>query len=91
MNQVPVCAGGQVPEELTRELIIAVAAGQRRPFPLVGLCGLAPVVRSVTGGTSGYWSGLAPHHTYDIELIPANANRQELPNAQVGWINVVTP
>ena len=26
-----------------------------------------------------------------IELIPANANRQELPNAQVGWINVVTP
>ena len=44
-----------------------------------------------TGGTTGYWSGLAPHHTYDIELIPANANRQELPNAQVGWINVVTP
>jgi hypothetical protein len=44
-----------------------------------------------TGGTTGYWPGLAPHHTYDIELIPANANRQELPNAQAGWINVVTP
>jgi hypothetical protein len=44
-----------------------------------------------TGGTTGYWSGLSPRHTYDIELIPANANRQELPNAQVGWINVVTP
>ena len=29
-------------------------------------------------------------HTYDIELIPAGANRQPLPHAQVGWINIVT-
>jgi hypothetical protein len=43
-----------------------------------------------TGGTVGYWEGLAAGHTYDIELIPAGANRQPLPNAQVGWINIVT-
>ncbi|MGH3249389.1 MAG: hypothetical protein ACRDOI_24720 [Trebonia sp.] len=43
-----------------------------------------------TGGTIGYWSGLAAGHTYDIELIPAGADRQPLPNAQVGWINIVT-
>ncbi|MGH3206548.1 MAG: hypothetical protein ACRDNO_02170 [Trebonia sp.] len=43
-----------------------------------------------TGGTTGYWSGLAAGHTYDIELIPAGANRQPLPHAQVGWINIVT-
>jgi hypothetical protein len=43
-----------------------------------------------TGGTVGYWSGLAAGHTYDIELIPAGANRQPLPDAQVGWINIVT-
>ncbi|MGH3637129.1 MAG: hypothetical protein ACRDTS_24205, partial [Mycobacterium sp.] len=40
-----------------------------------------------TGITTGYWAGLAAGHTYDIELIPAGANRQPLPNAQVGWIN----
>lgn len=44
-----------------------------------------------TGITTGYWEGLAPGHTYDIELIPANADRQELPNARVGWITIVTP
>lgn len=44
-----------------------------------------------TGITTGYWEGLAPGHTYDIELIPANASRQELPNARVGWITIVTP
>ncbi|HEY6494869.1 MAG TPA: hypothetical protein VIZ43_16470 [Trebonia sp.] len=43
-----------------------------------------------TGITTGYWGGLAAGHTYDIELIPAGANRQPLPNAQVGWINIVT-
>jgi hypothetical protein len=43
-----------------------------------------------TGGTIGYWQGLAAGHTYDIELIPAGANRQPLPHAQVGWINIVT-
>jgi len=43
-----------------------------------------------TGGTIGYWAGLAAGHTYDIELIPAGANRQPLPNAQVGWITIVT-
>jgi hypothetical protein len=43
-----------------------------------------------TGGTIGYWEGLAAGHTYDIELIPAGANRQPLPNAQVGWITIVT-
>lgn len=43
-----------------------------------------------TGITTGYWGGLAAGHTYDIELIPAGANRQPLPDAQVGWINVVT-
>jgi hypothetical protein len=43
-----------------------------------------------TGGTVGYWSGLAAGHTYDIELIPASANRQPLPHAVVGWINIVT-
>ena len=43
-----------------------------------------------TGITTGYWDGLAAGHTYDIELIPAGANRQPLPDAQVGWINVVT-
>jgi len=44
-----------------------------------------------TGGTVGFWEGLKPGHTYDIELIPAGANRQPLPHAQTGWINVVTP
>lgn len=44
-----------------------------------------------TGITTGYWEGLAPRHTYDIELIPANAHRQELPNARIGWITIVTP
>jgi hypothetical protein len=43
-----------------------------------------------TGGTTGYWAGLAAGHTYDIELIPAGANRQPLPDAQVGWITIVT-
>ena len=43
-----------------------------------------------TGITTGYWSGLAPCHGYDIELIPAGANRQPLPNAHVGWIFVKT-
>jgi hypothetical protein len=43
-----------------------------------------------TGITTGYWSGLAAGHTYDIELIPAGANRQPLPHAQIGWINIVT-
>jgi hypothetical protein len=43
-----------------------------------------------SGGTIGYWSGLAAGHTYDIELIPAGANRQPLPHAQIGWINIVT-
>jgi hypothetical protein len=43
-----------------------------------------------TGGTIGYWAGLAAGHTYDIELIPAGANRQPLPHAQVGWITIVT-
>jgi hypothetical protein len=43
-----------------------------------------------TGITIGYWGGLAAGHTYDIELIPAGANRQPLPNAQVGWITIVT-
>ena len=43
-----------------------------------------------TSSTTGYWSGLAAGHTYDIELIPAGANRQPLPNAQVGWITIVT-
>jgi hypothetical protein len=38
----------------------------------------------------GYWGGLAAGHTYDIELIPAGANRQPLPNAQVGWITIFT-
>jgi hypothetical protein len=43
-----------------------------------------------TGITTGYWYGLAAGHTYDIELIPAGADRQPLPNAQVGWITIVT-
>ncbi len=43
-----------------------------------------------TGITTGYWGGLAAGHTYDIELIPAGANRQPLPDAQVGWITIVT-
>jgi hypothetical protein len=43
-----------------------------------------------TGGTVGYWRGLAAGHTYDIELIPAGANRQPLPHAQVGWITIFT-
>ena len=43
-----------------------------------------------TGSTIGYWEGLAAGHTYDIELIPAGANRQPLPHAQVGWITIVT-
>jgi hypothetical protein len=43
-----------------------------------------------TGITIGYWGGLAAGHTYDIELIPAGANRQPLPDAQVGWITIVT-
>lgn len=43
-----------------------------------------------TGGDVGYWGGLAAGHTYDVELIPANAEHQPLPNGQVGWINIVT-
>jgi hypothetical protein len=43
-----------------------------------------------TGITVGYWRGLAAGHTYDIELIPAGADRQPLPHAQVGWITIVT-
>lgn len=43
-----------------------------------------------TSSDVGYWSGLAAGHTYDIELIPAGADRQPLPHAQVGWITIVT-
>ena len=39
---------------------------------------------------TGYWSGLAAGHTYDIQLIPAGTNRHPLPHAQVGWITIVT-
>jgi hypothetical protein len=43
-----------------------------------------------TGTNIGYWAGLAAGHTYDIELIPAGADRQPLPRAAVGWITIVT-
>jgi hypothetical protein len=42
------------------------------------------------GTDTGYWSGLAAGHGYDIQLIPAGTNRQPLPNAQVGWIYIHT-
>lgn len=39
----------------------------------------------------GFWSGLAAGHTYAIEYIPASpVTRGALPNAQVGWITLVT-
>lgn len=38
----------------------------------------------------GYWTGLASGHTYDIEVVPAGSDRQPLPGARIGWINVVT-
>ncbi len=42
------------------------------------------------GTDTGYWSGLAAGHGYDIQLIPAGTNRQPLPNARVGWIYIHT-
>lgn len=39
----------------------------------------------------GFWSGLAAGHTYAIRYIPASpVTREALPNAQVGWITLVT-
>ena len=46
------------------------------------LCGSTAPPKA-TGITTGYWSGLAAGHTYDIEFIPADANRHPLPNARV--------
>ncbi len=43
-----------------------------------------------TGISTGYWNGLAAGHTYDIELIPAGADRKPLPHALAGWVTVVT-
>ena len=42
------------------------------------------------GTDTGYWSGLAAGHGYDIQFIPAGTDRQPLPNAQVGWIYIHT-
>ena len=42
------------------------------------------------GTDTGYWSGLAAGHGYDIQLIPAGTNRQPLPNAVTGWIYIRT-
>jgi len=42
------------------------------------------------GTDTGYWSGLAAGHGYDIQLIHAGTNRQPLPNAQTGWIYIRT-
>ena len=42
------------------------------------------------GTDTGYWSGLAAGHGYDIQFIPAGRDRQPLPNAQVGWIYIHT-
>lgn len=42
------------------------------------------------GTDTGYWSGLAAGHGYDIQLIPAGTNRQPLPNARTGWIYIHT-
>jgi hypothetical protein len=50
----------------------------------------AAALAAADAGGAGYWEGLAAGHTYDIELIPAGANRQPLPHAQIGWINIVT-
>jgi hypothetical protein len=41
-----------------------------------------------TSATTGYWSGLAAGHTYDIELFPCNSMEQ--PTGPTGWINLVT-
>jgi hypothetical protein len=42
------------------------------------------------GTDAGYWAGLAAGHGYDIQLIPAGANRQPLPGAVTGWIYIHT-
>ena len=45
------------------------------------------------GTNEGYLTGLAPDHTYALEVVPAEGtygNNNALPNAQVGWINLVT-
>lgn len=41
-----------------------------------------------TGGTEGFWSGLAAGHTYDMKIYPCNAAHQQ--TGPVGWINLVT-
>jgi hypothetical protein len=42
------------------------------------------------GTDAGYWAGLAAGHGYDIQLIPAGANRLPLPGAVTGWIYIHT-
>jgi hypothetical protein len=42
------------------------------------------------GTDAGYWAGLAAGHGYDIQLIPAGANRMPLPGAVTGWIYIHT-
>jgi hypothetical protein len=42
------------------------------------------------GTDAGYWAGLAAGHGYDIQLIPAGANRVPLSGAVTGWIYIHT-
>ncbi|MGH3247843.1 MAG: hypothetical protein ACRDOI_16810 [Trebonia sp.] len=42
------------------------------------------------GTDAGYWEGLAAGHGYDIQLIPAGANRMPLRGAVTGWIYIRT-
>jgi hypothetical protein len=42
----------------------------------------------LSGGDEGFWSGLAPGHTYDMEIYPCTYQRVQ--TGPVGWINLVT-
>jgi hypothetical protein len=48
---------------------------------------------SATNSSTGYWTGLAAGHTYDMQIIPAfgtYGDPHPIPGAQTDWINLVT-
>lgn len=53
-------------------------------------CFNASKPQDLPSGDVGYWGGFAAGHGYDIQLIPANADRTPIANAPTGWIYVRT-
>jgi hypothetical protein len=59
--------------------------------PHIGFtCFNASKPQDLPNGDVGYWAGLAAGHTYDIKLIPANADKTPIVGSPAGWITIVT-